>query len=294
MAHPSVASEATDRPILSPRHHVIRKLRRSSSALVGGSIILLFLLAATVGPFLVQYDPLKPNLTQRLKAPGALHWLGTDFLGRDILSRLLYGGRISLLTGVVVVGVALLVGVPIGVIAGYRGGRVDNLMMRAMDVLLAFPGILLTIAVIAVLGPGLLNMMVAVGIYTVPSFARVTRAATLRTKSLLFVDAATALGSHSPRVIWRHILPNVVSPVIVLSSLRIATAILTASSLSFLGLGIQPPSPEWGAMLSDGRNYLRSAPHVATIPGIAIMFVVWGFNLLGDGLRDALDPRSKA
>ncbi len=271
----------------------VRRIARSRSALTGGCIILFFLAAALVGPTLAPYDPLRAALQDRLEPPSPQHWLGADALGRDVLSRLLHGSRVSMATGIIVGLVALFIGVPIGVIAGYSGGRMDDVLMRAMDVLLAFPGVLLAIGIIGVLGPGLFNVMIAVGIVAVPSFARVARAATLRTKNLLFVEAARAIGASTARIVNRHVLPNVVSPLVVLFSLRVATAILTASSLGFLGLGAQPPQPEWGAMLSDGRTYLRTAPHVATIPGLTIMLLVLGFNLLGDGLRDALDPRLK-
>ncbi len=277
----------------SPLRQFLRRIGRSRTAVVGGVIVALFLLAALLGPAIAPFDPLATALRERLLPPASPHWLGTDSLGRDILSRLLHGGSLSMLTGVVVGLVALAIGLPIGVVAGYAGGRADEMLMRTMDVLLAFPGILLAIGIVGALGPGLLNVMIAVGVVTVPSFARIARASTLRTKNLLFVDAARSIGAGRLRILGRHVLPNILSPVIVLFAMRVATAILTASSMGFLGLGAQPPLPEWGAMLSDGRVYLRTAPHVATIPGLAIMFLVLGFNLLGDGLRDALDPRMK-
>jgi peptide/nickel transport system permease protein len=222
-----------------------------------------------------------------------MHLLGTDALGRDILSRLLEGARTSVAVGFLVGMLAAAVGTPIGLVAAYCGNPLDDLLMRAMDVLLALPGILLAVGIVAALGPGLTNVMLAVGIVSLPSFARVARASTLHAKEMPYVEAALNLGAGSSRIIVSHLLPNVASPLIVLFSLRVATAILTAASLGFLGLGAQPPQPEWGAMLSDGKAYLTSAPHVATAPGLAIMVVVLGFNLFGDGLRDALDPHLK-
>ena len=232
---------------------------------------------------------LRISLRERLQPPSAAHLFGTDALGRDILSRMLEGSRDSLAVGFLVGLIAVAIGVPIGIAAGYVGNALDEVLMRAMDVLLALPGLLLAIGIIAALGPGLSNLMIAVGLVSVPSFARVARAATLRAKETPYVEAAVNLGGTTGWIMWRHLLPNITSPLIVLFTLRVATTILTASSLGFLGIGAQPPNPG-GAMLSDGRAYLRSAPHVTVIP-LAIMLVVLGFNLLGDGLRDALDPQ---
>jgi peptide/nickel transport system permease protein len=212
-------------------------------------------------------------------------------LGRDLLSRILYGARVSLQIQIVAVVLALIVGVLLGSLSGYLGGYVDSLIMRCMDILLAFPGIFLALGIIAALGPGLVNLMFAAGISSIPQFARIVRASILSLKEREFVEAALALGSGSSRIMFRHLLPNCLAPIIVQSTLRMATVLLTASGLSFLGLGVQPPTPEWGAMLSNSRSYLIVAPHVATIPGVAIMVVVVGFNLFGDGLRDTLDPR---
>ena len=257
------------------------------------ALVAICIVAAIVGPSLAPYDPIATLPRDRLQPPNIAHWLGTDAPGRDVLSRLLYRSRISMITGVIVGLVAVFTGVPIGVIAGYCGEPLDSPLMRLMDVLLALPGVLLAIGIIAAMGPGLQNVMIAVGIVAVASFARVARAATLQAKEMLFVDAARAIGGTIPWILSRHILPNVASPLIVLFTVRVATGILTGASLGFLGLGAQPPEPEWGAMLSDGRTYLRSAPHVTTMPGLAIMLVVLGFNLLGDGLRDALDPHQQ-
>ncbi len=268
-----------------------RRLRRNRAAIVGAVIVALFVFVAGLAPVLVPFSPIQGNLGDRLQPPSPAHWLGTDELGRDILSRILFGARISLEIQIVAVLLALVIGVILGAVGGYLGGYVDNLIMRAMDVLLAFPSIFLALAIIAALGTGLFNLMLAAGIASVPQFARIVRASILSLKEREFVEAALALGSGSNRIMFRHLLPNCLAPIIVQSTLRMATVLLTASGLSFLGLGVQPPTPEWGAMLSNARSYLIVAPHVATIPGLAIMVVVVGFNLFGDGLRDTLDPR---
>ncbi len=268
-----------------------RRLRRNRAAIVGAFIVVVFVLLAILAPLLVPFNPTQGDLKDRLKSPSVTHWLGTDELGRDILSRILFGARISLEIQIVAVLLSLVIGVALGSVGGYLGGLVDNLIMRAMDVLLAFPSIFLALAIIAALGTGLFNLMLAAGIASVPQFARIVRASILSLREKEFVEAAMALGSGSNRIMFRHLLPNCLAPIIVQSTLRMATVLLTASGLSFLGLGVQPPTPEWGAMLSNARSYLIVAPHVATIPGVAIMIVVVGFNLFGDGLRDTLDPR---
>ncbi len=268
-----------------------RRLRRNRAAVAGAGIVLVFVLLAVLAPALVPFNPIQGNLNDRLQSPSATHWLGTDELGRDLLSRILYGARVSLQIQIVAVVLALIVGVLLGSLSGYLGGYVDGIIMRCMDILLAFPGIFLALGIIAALGPGLVNLMFAAGISSIPQFARIVRASILSLKEREFVEAALALGSGSNRIMFRHLLPNCLAPIIVQSTLRMATVLLTASGLSFLGLGVQPPTPEWGAMLSNARSYLIVAPHVATIPGLAIMVVVVGFNLFGDGLRDTLDPR---
>ncbi len=268
-----------------------RRLRRNRAAVAGAGIVLLFVALALLAPVLVPYNPIQGNLNDRLQSFSESHWLGTDELGRDLLSRILYGARVSLQIQIVAVVLALIVGVLLGSLSGYLGGSVDSIIMRCMDVLLAFPGIFLALGIIAALGPGLLNLMLAAGISSIPQFARIVRASILSLKEREFIEAALALGSGSNRIMFRHLLPNCLAPIIVQSTLRMATVLLTASGLSFLGLGVQPPTPEWGAMLSNARSYLIVAPHVATIPGLAIMVVVVGFNLFGDGLRDTLDPR---
>jgi len=247
----------------------------------GGVIIILFVALAALAPVLAPYAPLRGQLGERLQPPSTAHWFGTDELGRDVLSRVLYGARISLQIQVTA----------LGVIAGYIGRWPDMLIMRVVDIMMAFPGIFLALAIIAALGTGLGNVILASAIFLVPQFARVIRGSVLTLKEKEFVEAARALGEGDVTIVVRYLLPNSLAPIIVQTSLRMATVLLTASGLSFLGLGVQPPSPEWGAMLSNARAYMITAPHVATVPGLAIMLVVLGFNLLGDGLRDALDPR---
>jgi peptide/nickel transport system permease protein len=245
-----------------------------------------------VGPAVAPHDPLKTNLGMRLKPPGTPGYLlGTDELGRDVLSRLLYGARPSIGVGFAAVGVAMLVGVPIGLLAGYFGGLLDTVVSRIVDVLLAFPYVLLAIAIVAALGPGLFNAMLAVGIAGVPYYVRIVRASALALRDQEFIQASRALGAGHGRILFRHVLPNALSPLIVAATLDVGWMITAAAGLSFLGLGAQPPRPEWGVMLSDGRQYVGVAPHLALVPGFAIFSVVLALNLVGDGLRDALDPR---
>jgi peptide/nickel transport system permease protein len=269
----------------------VRRVIRNRAAVTGGIVVVIFVAVALSAPVLSPYDPLKGRLGERLRAPSAAHWLGTDELGRDVLSRVLYGARITVQIQLAAVGIALAVGAALGLTAGYVGRWVDQLIMRLMDILMAFPGIFLALAIIAALGTGLGNVIIAAGIFLVPQFARVVRASVLTLKDMEFVQAARALGQGDFAIVFRYLLPNSLAPIIVQTSLRMATVLLTASGLSFLGLGVQPPSPEWGAMLSNARSYMITAPHVAMIPGLAIALVVLGFNLLGDGLRDSLDPR---
>lgn len=269
----------------------LHRVVRNRAAVVGGTVVGIFIVVALLAPALSPYDPLKGRLGDRLHAPSAVHWLGTDELGRDVLSRVLHGARITVQIQVAAVGLALVVGTALGLLAGYAGRSVDQLIMRFMDILMAFPGIFLALAIIAALGTGLGNVVIATGIFLVPQFARVVRASILTLREMEFVQAARALGQGDLAIVFRYLLPNSLAPIIVQTSLRMATVLLTASGLSFLGLGVQPPSPEWGAMLSNARSYMITAPHVAMIPGLAIALVVLGFNLLGDGLRDSLDPR---
>lgn len=262
-------------------------------AVLGLVIVLIYIIVAIFAPLMAPYDPVKQDLANMLQTPGPKHLLGTDEMGRDILSRIIYGARISMKVGFYAVGVAFVIGIPLGIFAGYFGGKVDLLIMRAMDVLLAFPGILLSIVFVSVLGPNLDNAILSVGIYTVPNFARMARGETLALRNSEFIEAARAMGSGDIRIVFSHILINIVSPMIVMGTLSFGTAIITTSGMGFLGIGAQPPTPEWGAMLSSGRQYLLVAPHVTTYTGLAILFLVLGLNLLGDGLRDVLDPKMK-
>jgi peptide/nickel transport system permease protein len=270
---------------------LLRDLLRVRLAGVGLVIIVLLVGCAVLAPAIAPYDPLKQNLDLAFAPPSVAHPLGTDDLGRDLLSRTIYGARISLLAGVVAVGIALVVGVTVGLVAGYRGGWPDQVLMRLMDALLAFPGLILALAITAALGSNLVNALIAIGIVGIPSYARLTRGQVLAVRELAYVEAARALGTSPGRILLRHVLPNVSAPLIVQTSLGVAFAILAEASLSFLGLGAQPPTPSWGAMVSLGRDYLDQAPWVVFVPGGAIFLAVLGFNFLGDALRDTLDPR---
>jgi peptide/nickel transport system permease protein len=270
-----------------------RRLLRSKSALIGGTLLLVVVLCAVLAPLISPYDPIKTNQRTSLEAPSFAHLMGTDRFGRDVLTRVIWAGRLSLPVGFVSVVIGAVLGVALGLIAGYYGGQWDAVIMRFVDLLLAFPGILLALAIVAVLGPSLLNLMIAVGISSIPDYVRITRGTVLSVKQREFVLAARTVGSRSGAIILRHILPNVLAPLIVLGTLGMAAAVITGSALSFLGLGIRPPTPEWGNMLSEGREFLQHAWWVAFFPGLAIMVTVFAINLLGDGLRDALDPRMK-
>ncbi len=260
---------------------------------VGAAIVLVAVLAALVGPVLVPFDPAAQELALRLEGPTGLHWFGLDELGRDIFARVLSGARISLLVGLVVVGVSSVVGTLLGSVAGYFGGRVDELVSRVMDILLAFPGLLLAIAMVAVLGPSLTNVILALSLIGWVGYARLVRGQVLRARELEFVQAARALGASTPRILALHIVPTALPAVTVQATLGMGGAILAEASLSFLGLGVQPPTPSWGTMLSYGRAHMLEAPHLTIFPGLAIAVLVLGFNFLGDGLRDALDPTTR-
>jgi peptide/nickel transport system permease protein len=277
----------------SPWRAAMRRLRRNHGAMAGLYLVILLVAVATLADRLSPYDPTKVTPEASLQPPGRQHLLGTDPLGRDVLSRLLHGARISLRVGLVSVTIAALLGTTMGLLAGYYGRSLDLVIMRFIDLLLAFPNVLLALAIIAILGPSIFNLMIAVGISTTPGYARLVRGSVLAIKENAYVEAAVAVGVPDWQIIWRHVLPNVLAPVIVLSTLGMAGAILTGAALSFLGLGVQPPTAEWGVMLSDGRNYLRKAWWITTFPGVAIMITVLSINMLGDGLRDALDPRLK-
>lgn len=269
------------------------RLSRNPGSIVGVIILLILIIMAFSAPLITRYDPIALTPKDRLKPPSALHIMGTDAFGRDMFTRIIYGGQISLRVGIISVFIALLIGVPMGLVAGYYGGRLDNIIMRLVDIMLAFPGILLALVIIAILGPSLLNVMVAVGISSVPTYARVTRGSVLKTKEEMFIEAATLMGCSTRRILMLHILPNILGPLVVVSTLGVAGAIISGAALSFLGLGATPPTPEWGLLLSDGRNYLRYAWWISTFPGLAIMLTVLSINLVGDGLRDALDPKMK-
>lgn len=274
---------------------VWRRLKRNKMALLGLIIIVTMITIALFADIIANYDTvvIKQNLGERLQSPSAKHILGTDEFGRDIFARLIHGARVSLKVGVVAVSISIAIGGTLGALAGFYGGKLDNIIMRIMDIFLAVPSILLAIAIVSALGPNLGNLMIAISISSVPSYARIVRASVLSIRDQEFIEAAKAIGASDMRIIFRHIIPNSLAPVIVQGTLGVAGAILSTAGLSFIGLGIQPPAPEWGSMLSGGRQYLRYAWWVTTFPGLAIMVTILSLNLLGDGLRDALDPRLK-
>lgn len=272
---------------------IMKRLKRNKMAMLGLIVIVIMTLAAVFAPIIAPFGYEQQDLYRIFAAPGGEHILGTDNLGRDILSRLLYGGRQSLKIGIVSVAIAASLGIIIGSIAGFYGGRVDNLLMRFLDVFQAVPALLMSIAIATTLGPGINNAMLAIGITTIPGYARMTRASFMSVRGMEYVEAATAINATDFRIILKHILPNAISPMIVQITMGVASSILAAASLSFMGLGAQPPLPEWGAMLSAGRTYIRDYPYLCIIPGVVIMMAVLSLNMLGDGLRDALDPRLK-
>jgi ABC-type dipeptide/oligopeptide/nickel transport system permease subunit len=268
-----------------------RRFRRSRLGLVGLGLVLALVFTAAAAPWVAPKDPAQQRLVDKRARPGAKYLLGADEFGRDILSRVIYGTRVALVVGVVAVGIAVGAGLALGSLAGFAGGWVDAVVMRLCEVLLAFPYLLLAIAVVSALGPGVVNTTLAVGVWGTPTVTRLVRGVVLVLRETEYVHAARALGTPAVRIVARHVIPNVLPTVIVYATLFMAQAILVEAALSFLGLGVQPPTPSWGLMIATGRDYLIVAPHVATIPGLAIMLAVLGFNLLGDGLRDALDPR---
>ncbi len=272
---------------------MLRRLSRSRNIMAGGVVLLIVIVMTALAPVLSHYDPLEVTAAIRLQPPSLTHLFGTDDFGRDVFTRILYGGRLSLVVGIASVALASVVGTLLGVVAGFYGGVVDTVIMRLMDVMLAFPGILLALAIVAVLGRSLPNVMIAVGISSIPFFTRVVRGSTLSVKQIDYILAARAIGAPTYALMFRHIVPNILSSVIVITTNGVAGAIIAGAALSFLGLGAQPPTPEWGIMLSTGRAFLRQASWVTTFPGLAIMVTVIAINLLGDGLRDVLDPRLK-
>ena len=270
----------------------LRPILRSTSGRLGGLLVLAFLAVALIGPLLVPHDPLRTDLRALFMPPGSPgHLLGTDDLGRDLLSRIVHGARLSLVIGLFAVGLGVVVGIPVGVVAGYTGGAVDRVTVWASDVFLSLPRILLAVLIAAVYGFGFWSVVFAIGFPDIPIFARLARAATLGVNNLDYVSAARAVGARHVRVMARHVLPNLLGPLVVQATFSLAIAVLTAGGLSFLGLGIQPPTPEWGSMLAQGRDYMRTAPHLVAFPGLALALTVLGANLLGDALQQVYDPR---
>ncbi|MBM6581871.1 ABC transporter permease [Microvirga sp. BT689] len=271
----------------------IRRFARHTGASAGVAILLVLVVCTILAPFIAPFDPTETDVGARLSAPDSIHWLGVDLHGRDIFSRIVWGGRYSLAVGMATVLLALVVGSTIGIFLGYRGGRVDAIGSRAIDVLLGFPSVVMAILVVAVLGVGLVNVVIAVAIAQIPRFARVVRGAVLVVKEQLYIDAARAIGANGRHIMVRHLVPNVMPTLIVLGTLNLGDAILSTATLSFLGLGAQPPAPEWGAMLNDGRDYMRYAPWMMFFPGLALFLTVMSVNLIGDRLSHLLDPRAR-
>jgi len=280
--------------VYDPRRQALRRVLRNRKAVFGMIFLSIIILSAVLAPWISPHDPYRQDLRNRLQGSSSEHWLGTDHLGRDLFTRIVYGGRVSLRVGFFSVGIALLIGGTMGLLGGYFGGWLDTLVMRIVDVLLAMPGFLLALAIVAALGSSMTNVTIAVGIAYAPGLARVTRAAVMGVREYEYVSAARAAGAGDLRIMFRHILPNSMGPIIVQCTLIMAGAILSAAALSFLGMGAQPPTAEWGAMLSAARPFIRVAHHAVTYPGLAIMLTVLSLNMLGDGLRDAFDPRMRS
>ena len=292
-AIPVDSARERELPDDQPWKRALRRLVHRRGAMVGAAVVLFFVAVAVFAPLIAPYAPTATDWGAVRKAPSWAHWLGTDEIGRDVLSRVIFGARASLEAGVVSVLISLTLGVPIGLLSGYVGGFLDGLLMRIVDAMLACPFLILAIALAAFLGPNLTNAMIAIGISAMPAFIRLTRAQTLSTKVEDYVEAAKAVGNPHYRIVLRHIFPNILAPIMVQATLAIAAAIIAEASLSFLGLGQQPPDPSWGSMLNTAKNFLSQAPWMAWWPGLAIFVVVLSFNLLGDGLRDALDPKHR-
>jgi peptide/nickel transport system permease protein len=286
-----LAGAAAPRP--GPWTRVWRLLRAQHKAMVGGAIVLLFLAAAVFAPLLAPYPPAEQNFVDMMKPPSAAHWLGTDSFGQDILSRLFFGARSALAVGFGSVALGLLAGVPLGLLAGLRGGRTEWALMRVVDGLLAFPELIMAMAFMAVLGLGLGNVMLALGLSFVGPFARTVRADVLQVKARPYVEAARLMGVPARDVVWRHVLPNIASPILIQAGMRVSIAILLGSGLSFLGLGVVPPTADWGLMISEGRGFITMAPWISGVPGLALAVLLVGLNLLAEGLRDALDPGTR-
>ncbi|HVU11848.1 MAG TPA: ABC transporter permease [Phototrophicaceae bacterium] len=275
----------------TPLRRTLNRMRRTTNVWIGSVILAIIVFFAVFAPIISPYNPIAMTPADRLKPPDAVHIFGTDDFGRDVFTRVIYGGRLSIEVGLISIALASTVGTLLGIIAGYYGGWVDVVVMRLIDLMLAFPSILLALAIVAILGRSLPNVMLAVGVATIPIYTRIVRASTLSAKQMDYVLSARAIGAPSGRIMFRHILPNILAPIIVITTNGIAGAIIAGAALSFLGVGAQAPTPEWGIMLSDGRSFLRTASWVTTFPGLAIMVTVLAINLLGDGLRDVLDPR---
>ncbi len=287
---------SSDEDALSPAGmglKLVQRFMRNRMATAGMVILLFILVVAVFAPWIAPYSPQAQNLRRRFETPSSDHWFGTDELGRDIFSRIVYGSRVSLMVGFAAAFGGLIVGVVIGMLSGYYGGRFDDLIMRLIDVMMSFPGILLAILIVSVIGTGTINVIIALAVWRIPTFARISRGSVLTLKEKEFVEAAHAIGASMPRIVFRHLALNSLPPIFVYLSLSTATAILTAAALSFLGLGVQPPTAEWGLMVSTGRQFLRQAPHLIMIPGLAVFVTVLSINFVGDALRDVLDPRLK-
>ncbi|KZE41952.1 peptide ABC transporter permease [Brevibacillus parabrevis] len=289
----TVAWKVKEEEVVSPWREAWRALRKNKLAMVGLAIILFFVAVAVFAPVIAPYPYDAGELVMKNKPPSGEHWFGTDYNGRDVFSRVVYGARISLWVGTFSVIGSVVAGTILGLLAGFYGKWIDTLISRIFDIMLAFPSILLAIAIVAILGPSLQNALLAIAIINIPTFGRLVRSRVLSLKEEEFVMAARAIGMKDSRIIMQHILPNSLAPIIVTGTMGIATAIIEAAALGFLGLGAQPPEPEWGKMLSDSRQYIQKAPWTVIFPGLSIMLTVLGFNLIGDGLRDALDPRMK-
>lgn len=289
-----LTSEVTPSVVIksrSPTRYAVRQFVKNKPALIGTIALLLIIMGSVFAPQVTSYDPIEPNYRARFDPPSREHIFGTDRLGRDVATRILYGGRISLPVGLIAVTIAASIGTALGLIAGFYGGWIDEVLMRFTDLVMAMPSILLAITIVFALGPNLFNVMIAVGISTMPNYARIVRGSVLSAKENVYVEAARAAGVGNRGIMIRHILPNITAPLLVLSTVGLGSAILSVASLSFLGLGAAPPTPEWGLLISDGRSSLGDAWWISTFPGLAIMAVVLAVNLIGDGLRDALDPR---
>lgn len=286
-----VSGGALQKTARSPRQMYWHRFKNNRMCIAGSALVLLLVFIAIFGPLIAPNDPILVNTPDRFTSPGTQYWFGTDEFGRDIFSRILYGGRIAVQIGLVSVTVAFFGGIVLGLVSGYYGGLVDTILSRLLEIWLSFPDILFVIAVVAILGPSLNTVILSLGFLSIPAYARIVRGSVLSARQELYVEAARSVGVQSGRIMLRHILPNVVAPLIILSSMRFGGALLTGAGLSFIGLGAQPPSPEWGAILSTGRMYMYQAPWITIFPGLAIAVFVLGVNMLGDGLRDVLDPR---